>query len=92
MPKKALQIGPWFDAKTASKADVPGYYCFGFNAKWSAPRIRVGFYDALDEGDHKTPGHRFRLIGGPYMELGPSHIANMPNDPFSVEPSENSDA
>lgn len=86
---KPLSIKYWFDAKTATKADVPGYYCFGFNARWSAPRIRVGYFDALDQGDHgEGPGHRFRLIGGPHMELGPTHIANMPADPFSVAPSE----
>jgi hypothetical protein len=72
-------IDKWFDANTATKADVPGYYCFGFNAQWSAPRIRVGYYDALDAT------HRFRLIGGPHMELGPTHIANLPKDPFSVD-------
>ena len=69
----------WFESAKASKRDVPGYYCLGFNAHWSAPRIRVGSYDALDAE------HRFRLIGGPHMELGPSHIANLPKDPFSLE-------
>ena len=68
----------WHKAATAMKADVPGYYFLGFNAEWSAPRIRVGFYDALSDG------HSFTLIGGPAMELGPTHIASLPRDPFSV--------
>ena len=65
----------WFDVRTATRGDVPGYYCLGFNAEWSRPRVRVGFYDSFDERG------RFRLIGGPHMELGPTHIAVLPSNP-----------
>lgn len=71
----------WFSAEKATKSDVPGYYFFAFNPKWSAPRIRVGYYDALDNQ------HRFRLVGGQYMDLEPSYVANLPNDPFSLSSS-----
>jgi hypothetical protein len=47
----------------------------GFNSQWSAPKVRVGFYDAMDAD------HRFRLIGGPHMELAPSHVARLPDEP-----------
>lgn len=75
-PREALK---WFPTKTASKADVPGYYCLGFNEHWSDPRVRVGCFDFMDTIDG---GNRFKLIGGPHMELGPSHIARLPSGPL----------
>ena len=65
----------WFDAKSATSEDIQGFYCLGYNSRWSKPQIRVGFFDIFDEA------HRFRLIGGPYMELGPTHIAALPDAP-----------
>lgn len=62
----------WFDANTATKADVPGYWCLGFNDRWSDPKVRVGCFDMFDDE------HRFQLIGGPHMELAPSHVARLP--------------
>ena len=62
----------WFDAKEATLDNVRGYYFLGYNAQWSNPQIRVGFYDTLDVQQ------RFRLIGGPHMELAPSHVAPLP--------------
>lgn len=64
----------WFDAKTATKADVPGYWCLGYCSQWSDPQTRVGAFDPFDhEGLN-----RFKLIGGPHMEVGPELIAPLP--------------
>ena len=65
----------WFDAETATLADVPGYWCLGFNPQWSDPQVRVGAYDFLDHGPNNN---RFKLVGGPHMELGPTLIAPLP--------------
>ena len=65
----------WFDAEIATIEDVKGFYCLGYNSRWSKPQIRVGFFDILDTM------RRFRLIGGPHMELGPTHIAPLPDVP-----------
>jgi len=65
----------WFLAESATKADVPDYHCLGFNAHWSKPSIRIGFYDVLREGNP------FVLLGGIPMELAPTHVARLPNEP-----------
>lgn len=65
----------WVDVEQATLADVDGYYFLGHNAEWSDPKVRVGFYDHWDEK------RRFRLIGGPHMELGPTHVARLPETP-----------
>ena len=65
----------WMRPEETTLADTRGYYMLGFNSQWSAPKVRVGFYDAMDAD------HRFRLIGGPHMELAPSHVARLPDEP-----------
>ena len=65
----------WIGVEKITVADVPGYYCLGYNSQWREPKIRAGFcYTSFRE-------RHFRLIGGHDMTLGPTHIAALPDGP-----------
>ncbi len=73
----------WLDAETATVGEVGGFYLLGYNHEWSDPKVRTGHFDAFD------PARRFRLLGGPHMDIGPTHVVKLPappNVPLSETP------